>query len=58
MANPRVGRAEFLLIVTLTIVRFCICQRSMHLQLQVVMYGYESWTIKRAEHRRTEAFKL
>ena len=24
----------------------------------VVMYGYESWTIKTAEHRRTDAFKL
>ena len=24
----------------------------------VVMYGCESWTIKNAEHQRTEAFKL
>ena len=24
----------------------------------VVMYGYESWTIKKAEHRRIEAFEL
>ena len=24
----------------------------------VVMYGYESWTIKKAERRRTDAFKL
>ena len=24
----------------------------------VVMYGYESWTIKEAEHPRTDAFKL
>ena len=24
----------------------------------VVMYGYESWTIKKAEHRRMEAFEL
>ena len=24
----------------------------------VVMYGCESWTIKKAEHRRTEAFEL
>ena len=24
----------------------------------VVMYGCESWTIKRAEHRRIDAFKL
>ena len=23
-----------------------------------VMYGCESWTIKKAEHRRTDAFKL
>ena len=24
----------------------------------VVMYGYESWTIKKAEHRRTDGFEL
>ena len=24
----------------------------------VVMYGYESWTIKKAERRRTDAFEL
>ena len=24
----------------------------------VVMYGCESWTIKQAEHRRTDAFEL
>ena len=24
----------------------------------VVMYGYESWTIKKAEHRRIDAFQL
>ena len=24
----------------------------------VVMYGYESWTIKKAKLRRTDAFKL
>ena len=24
----------------------------------VVMYGCESWTIEKAEHRRTDAFKL
>ena len=24
----------------------------------VVMYGYESWTIKKGEHQRTDAFEL
>ena len=24
----------------------------------VVMYGYDSWTVKKAEHRRTDAFEL
>ena len=24
----------------------------------IVMYGYESWTIKKAEHRITDAFEL
>ena len=26
--------------------------------LPVVMYGCESWTIKKAEHRRVDAFEL
>ena len=26
--------------------------------LPVVMYGYESWTIKKAEHQRNDAFEL
>ena len=26
--------------------------------LPVAMYGYESWTIKKAEHRRIDAFEL
>ena len=26
--------------------------------LLVVMYGYESWTIKKAKHQRTDAFEL
>ena len=25
---------------------------------QVVMYGYEYWTLKRAEHQRIDAFEL
>ena len=24
----------------------------------VFMYGYESWTVKKAEHQRTDAFEL
>ena len=24
----------------------------------VIMYGYESWTIRKAEHQRTDAFEL
>ena len=24
----------------------------------VVMYGYESWTVKKAEHRRIDSFEL
>ena len=26
--------------------------------LPVVMYGYESWTLKKAEHQRIDAFDL
>ena len=29
-----------------------------HLVCPVVMYGCESWTVKKAEHRRIDAFKL
>ena len=28
------------------------------LVFSVIMYGCESWTIKKAEHRRTDAFEL
>ena len=28
------------------------------MDLLVVMYGYESWTIKKAEHQRSDAFEL
>ena len=28
------------------------------LGIEVVMYGCESWTVKKAEHRRIDAFKL
>ena len=24
----------------------------------VIMYGYDSWTVKKAEHRRIDAFEL
>ena len=24
----------------------------------VVMYGYETWTVKKAEHQRTDVFEL
>ena len=26
--------------------------------VRYVMYGYESWTIKKAEHRKIDAFEL
>ena len=29
-----------------------------HMVFPVVMYGCESWTIKKAEHQRTDAFEL
>ena len=33
-------------------------QSSQTMVFPVVMYGYESWTIKKAEPRRTDAFEL
>ena len=39
-----------------------LCQKKVHLVkamvFPVVMYGYESWTIKKAEHRRIDTFEL
>ena len=35
--------------------KFCIVKAMI---FPVVMYGCESWTIKKAEHRRTDAFEL
>ena len=29
-----------------------------HLVKAMVMYGYESWTIKKTEHRRIDAFEV
>ena len=35
--------------------KFCLVKAMV---FPVVMYGYESWTIKKAEHYRIDAFKL
>ena len=35
--------------------KFCLVKAMV---FPVVMYGCESWTIKKAEHRRTDAFEL
>ena len=39
-----------------------LCQQSFSLVkavvLPIVMYGYERWTIKKAEHWRIDAFEL
>ena len=35
--------------------KFCLVKAILFL---VVMYGYESWTIKKAEHQRIDAFEL
>ena len=40
--------------ITLT-TKFCLVKAMV---FPVVMYGCESWTIKKAKHRRTDAFKL
>ena len=34
------------------------CLYSLSYSFPVVMYGCGSWTIKKAEHQRTDAFKL
>ena len=40
--------------VTLTI-KFCLIKATV---FPIVMYGYESWTMKKAECQRTDAFEL
>ena len=35
--------------------KFCLVKAMV---FPVVMYGYESWTVKKAEHRRIDAFEL
>ena len=42
MKNPRVSRRKEIL----------------KIRTEMVMYGCESWTIKKAEHRRIDAFEL
>ena len=38
--------------------KILICLLVKTMAFPVVMYGCESWTIKKAEHRRTDAFEL
>ena len=38
--------------------KFCLVKANMAMVFPVVMYGCESWTIKKAEHRRIDAFEL
>ena len=38
--------------------KVCLVKAMVFPVFPVVMYGCESWTIKKAEHRRTDAFEL
>ena len=40
---------------TLLLIKVCIIKAMI---FPVVMYGCESWTIKKAEHRRNDVFEL
>ena len=35
--------------------KFCLIKAMV---FPVVMYGYETWTVKKAEHQRTDGFEL
>ena len=35
----------------------CLAKGIKSIVFPVVMYGYKSWTIKKAEHRRIDAFE-
>ena len=43
---------------TITLTRWTFVGKVMSLLFPVVMYGCESWTIKKAEHQRIDAFEL
>ena len=52
MTNPD----SILKIIDITLpTKFCLVKAMV---FPVVMYGYESWTIKKAEHRRIDDFEL
>ena len=36
----------------------CVYLQLIHIVLPVVVYGCESWTVKKAEHQRMDAFEL
>ena len=38
--------------------RVCMLQLNKAMVFPVVMYGCESWTVKKAEHRRIDAFEV
>ena len=38
--------------------QWVVCHQLDSVQLINQMYGYDSWTIKKAEHRRIDDFKL
>ena len=38
--------------------QWVVCHQLDSVQLINQMYGYDSWTIKKAEHRRIDAFEL
>ena len=43
----------------LDIIKYCKCQAFVIIIiLPVVMNGHESWTVKKAEHQKIEAFEL
>ena len=61
LENPRDGRAWWAAIYGVVHSRTrlkWLSSSSSSMVFPIVMYGYESWTIKKAEHQRTDAFEL
>ena len=52
------GRKAMTNLVIVLKQRCHFADKSLSVVFPVVMYGWESWTIKQAEHQRTDAFEL
>ena len=53
--NKKASRRHLVIWTTYSAVKVCLVKAVV---FPVVMYGFESWTVKKAERQRTDAFEL